>query len=327
VVGCRRWTQTVKNSSCDVLPPGRHFCKIAASSPKLVRTITRHFNSPLWLLAPFLAFFALFWLAPLIGGAKLSLESNGLFGPPEFAGLANYRAVLDDPRFFKALRNTLTYTLASIVAIVPLALWLAEALHRCWPRLKGVLSFVLLLPGLTPPAVLALLFLLVFHGRNGLLNQLFVMPLGFAPIDWLRDPGWIMPALVIQAAWRWLGMITFFLLAGRESLPRPLYEVAALETNRSWPVWRGVTLPLLRHVIVFVCIYLAVDAFAMFAGAYVLLGGSGGTADAGLLLVNYTYQQAFSFGRFGTAAAMSLTVAPLLLVVLGLALIGRRRSQ
>lgn len=284
-------------------------------------------NSPLWLLAPFFGLFVLFWLAPLIGGVKLSLETDSLFGTPEFAGLANYRAVLDDPRFLKALRNTLTYTLASIIVIVPLALLLAEALHRCWPRLKGVLSFILLLPGLTPPAVLALLFLLVFHGRNGLLNRWFVLPLGFAPIDWLKDPAWIMPALVIQAAWRWLGMITFFLLAGRESLPRPLYEVAALETNRSWPVFRGVTLPLLRHVIVFVCVYLVVDAFAMFSGAYVLLGGSGGTADAGLLLINYTYQQAFSFGRFGTAAAMSLTVAPLLLGVLGLCLLGKRRSR
>jgi len=284
-------------------------------------------NSPLWLLAPFFALFAMFWLAPLIGGVKLSLESDSLFGTPEFAGLANYRAVLDDPRFFKALRNTLTYTLASIIVIVPLALVLAEALHRCWPRLKGVLSFILLLPGLTPPAVLALLFLLVFHGRNGLLNQWVVLPLGFAPIDWLKDPAWIMPALVIQAVWRWLGMITFFLLAGRESLPRPLYEVAALETNRAWPVFRGITLPLLRHVIVFVCVYLVVDAFAMFSGAYVLLGGSGGTADAGLLLINYTYQQAFSFGRFGTAAAMSLTVAPLLLVALGLCLLGKRRLR
>ena len=300
---------------------------MAAPSPIPVRRSTRITNSPLWLLTPFFALFALFWLAPLIGGIKLSLQSNTLFGTPEFVGFANYHAVLDDPRFFKALHNTLTYTLASIVVIVPLALLLAEALHRCWPRLKGVLSFILLLPGLTPPAVLALLFLLVFHGRNGLLNQWFVLPLGFAPIDWLKNPTWIMPALVIQAAWRWLGMITFFLLAGRESLPRPLYEAAALETNRRWPVFLRVTLPLLRHVIVFVCVYLAVDAFAMFSGAYVLLGGSGGTADAGLLLINYTYQQAFTFGKFGTAAAMSLAVAPLLLVVFGLCLMGKGRRS
>lgn len=291
-----------------------------------MRTITRHLNSPLWLLTPFFALFALFWLAPLLGGVKLSLEADRLFGEPMFVGLDNYQAVVSDPRFLKAFRNTISYTVASIVVIVPLALLLAEALQRCWPRLKGVLSFILLLPGLTPPAVLALLFLLVFHGRNGLLNQWLVLPFGLPAIDWLKDPAWIMPALVIQAAWRWLGMITFFLLAGRESLPRPLYEAAALDTNRTWPVWCGVTLPLLRHVVVFVCVYLVVDAFAMFSGAYILLGGSGGTADAGLLLINYTYQQAFSFGRFGTAAAMSLVVAPLLLAVLGWCVLGLRRG-
>lgn len=287
-----------------------------------VRSHQRIFNSPLWLVTPYFALFALFWLAPLVGGVRLSLETGdgGM-------GLASYHAVIDDPRFFKALRNTLTYTLASMVFIVPLALVLAEALQCCWPKLKGLLSFILLLPGLTPPAVLALLFLLMFHGRNGLLNQLFVTPFGLAPIDWLRDPAWIMPALVMQATWRWLGMLTFFLLAGRESLPRPLYEVAALETGRRWPVFRSVTLPLLRHVILFVCIYLVVDAIAMFSGAYVLLGGSGGTADAGLLLINYTYQRAFTFQEFARAAAMSLMVAPFLIGLLGLALLGRGRIR
>ncbi|MBI1176129.1 ABC transporter permease subunit [bacterium] len=287
----------------------------------------RILNSPLWLLAPFLALFAVFWLAPLIGGIDLSLHSDTLFGTPKYVGFANYRAVLDDPKFYKALRNTLTYTLACIVVIVPLATLFAEALHRCWPRFKGPLSFILLLPGLTPPAVLALLFLLVFHGRNGFLNQWFVTPFGFAPIDWLKNPTWIMPALVIQATWRWLGMMTFFLLAGRESLPRPLFEVAALETDRRWPVFLSVTIPLLRHVILFVGIYLIVDAFAMFSGAYILLGGSGGTANAGLLMINYTYQQAFTFGKFSTAAAMSLSIAPLLLLALGLGLIGGRRLK
>lgn len=284
-------------------------------------------NSPLWLLVPFFALFVLFWLAPLLGGIRLSLQSDTLFGAPKFVGLAHYREVLTDDLFYRAFRNTLVYTLSTIVVIVPLALLFSEALHRSWPRLKGALSFVLLLPGLTPPAVLALLFLLVFHGRNGFLNQWFVTPFGFAPVDWLKNPRWIMPALVIQATWRWLGMITFFLLAGRESLPRPLFEVASLETNRRWPVFLAVTIPLLRHVILFVCVYLVVDAFAMFSGAYMLLGGSGGTDNAGLLVINYTYQQAFTFGKFGTAAAMSLAVAPVLMAALGLGILGRRRLK
>jgi ABC-type sugar transport system permease subunit len=286
----------------------------------------RVFNSGLWLLAPFVALFAMFWLAPLIGGVKLSLQADTLFGPTRFVGLDNYRALLDDPRYFTAFRNTLVYTIASVVVVVPLALLVAEGLHHAWSRARGALSFLLLLPGLTPPAVLALLFLLVFHGRSGLLNRWLVIPFGGEPIDWLKDPQWIMPALVIQTVWRWLGIITFFVLAGRESVPRPLYEAASLETNCRWPVFTRVTVPMLRHVIIFVTVYLVVDAFAMFSGAYLLLGGSGGTADAGLLLINYTHQQAFNFGKFSTATAMSILVAPVLLTLLGIFLtFGRRR--
>lgn len=283
-------------------------------------------QSTLWLLVPFFLLFTVFWVAPLIGGLHMSLHSNALFGKPDYVGAENYQRLVNDPRFRTAIHNTLRYTIATMVVIVPLAVLLSSLLHRSWPRLKPVLSFILLLPGLTPPAVLALLFLLVFHGRNGFLNQWLVIPLGFAPINFLKDPTWIMPALVMQATWRWVGFITFFILAGRESLPRVYYEVATLETGRRWPIFSTVTFPLLQHVIVFVCIYLIVDAFAMFSGAYVLLGGSGGTADAGLLLINYTYQ-AFSFAQFGTAAAMSLFVAPALLGLLALFFLRSRRPN
>ena len=84
---------------------------------------------------------------------------------------------------------------------------------------------------------------------------------------------------------------------------------------------------MLRHVMLFAAVYLVVDAFALFSGAYVLLGGSGGTGDAGLLLVNYTYQTAFTFGQFGTAAAMSLMLVPAMILVLGLCFLIPRRQH
>ena len=155
------------------------------------------------LLLPFFILFALFWLMPLIGGIELSLRSNELVGEGEWVGLQNYRELLQDERFGKAIRNTLVYTAASIVIVIPLALILAQLLQRCRPRLKPFFSFTLLLPGLTPPTVLALLFLLVFHGREGFLNRFLVTPFGFDPINWLKDPSWILPALVLQSVWRW----------------------------------------------------------------------------------------------------------------------------
>jgi len=284
-------------------------------------------RSGVWLLLPFFAFFILFWLVPLLGGVRMALYSNELYGRANFVGLEHFRKLADDAAYFKALTNTFVFASCSIVVIVPLALLLAQMLRVAFARARAPLTFLLLLPGLTPPAVLALLFLLVFHGREGVLNQLFVMPLGLAPINWLKDPTFIMPALVLQSVWRWTGMITFFILAGMEAIPRPLYEAANLETGSRTRVFTAVTVPLLRPVLLFSAVYLVVDAFSMFSGAYVLLGASGGTADAGLLLVSYVYQQAFTFGNFGTAAAISVSVAPLLLALLWMCFALPRRFE
>jgi ABC-type sugar transport system permease subunit len=280
------------------------------------------------LLLPFFLFFCVFWVVPLLGGLQMSLYSNEIYGQARFVGLDHYKEILHDPRYGKAIRNTVLYTVCSIGLILPLALALAQWIQMAWARARSALTFMLLLPGLTPPAVLALLFLLVFHGRDGLLNQLFVLPLGAAPINWLKDPHFILPALVIQAVWRWTGFITFFILAGMEAIPRVLFEAAHLETNSRWKVFFRVTLPRLGPVLVFAGVYLVVDGFSLFSGAYVLLGGSGGTGDAGLLLVSYTYQNAFAFGKFGTAAAMSVLIAPFLLGLLWLCFLlsGRSRS-
>jgi ABC-type sugar transport system permease subunit len=288
---------------------------------------TKGNRSAYWLLLPFFAFFVVFWVMPLFGGLRMALYSNELYGQANFVGLDHFRKLGADTSYLKAVKNTFVFAACSIVVIVPLALVLAQMLRVAFARTRPVLTFLLLLPGLTPPAVLALLFLLVFHGREGVLNQLFVMPLGFAPINWLKDPAWIMPALVLQSVWRWTGMITFFILAGVEAIPRPLYEAAHLETRSRARVFLAVTVPLLRPVLLFSAVYLAVDAFSMFSGAYVLLGASGGTADAGLLLVSYVYQQAFTFGNFGTAAAMSVSLAPVLLVLLWLCFVVPRRFQ
>ncbi len=277
------------------------------------------------LLVPFFIFFVLFWIAPLIEGVRMSFFSNEIFGDSSFVGFENYRTVLDDERYLKAIKNTSVYTLASLILILPLALILAHGLRSVFGKVRPLFQFLLLLPGLTPPAVLALLFLLVFHGRQGLLNQWFVIPFGWKYVNWLKDPDFILFALVLQCVWRWVGFITFFLLSGMEAIPKMYYEALQIESTRSWDRLRWVTLPFLRHVILFCVVYLIVDAFALFSGAYVLLGGSGGTADAGLLMVSYSYQKAFTFGQFGTAAAMSVLVAPCLLFLLWTCFWGYRR--
>jgi ABC-type sugar transport system permease subunit len=279
--------------------------------------------SPYPLLLPFFAALIAFWGMPLLEGVSMSLESDTLYGPSQFVGFAHYRALLEDERFFIGLWNTARQAALAIGTILPLGLALALLLRRAPAKGQGLLRFSFLLPSLTPPVVLGFLFVLVFSGRHGLLNTAVLGPLGLPSVDWLKDPAAIPVSLLLQAIWRWTGFVALVLLAGLEAIPRAYFEVARVEGAGPGAVFRDVTLPQLRPLLAFCGVMLFLDTFVSFAGAYVLLGASGGTSDAGLLLVGLVYQTAFTYGRFGSAAAMSLTVVPL--IAFGLAIFLRMR--
>ncbi len=280
--------------------------------------------TPFLFLLPFLVFLMIFWIIPLVGGIKISLQANGL-GQAEYVGLAHYEALAGDERYYKAVRNSFTYTLVSIVVIVPLALWLAHLLRATYRRLRPIFTFALLLPALTPPSVLAVLFLMVFYRDQGLLNQFVVIPFGFDPIRWQGDADFILTGLVLQNVWRWTGFMTFFVLAGMEGIPKVYYEAARLATGSRWCHFWHVTLPQLRPVLLFVAIYLFVDGFSQFAGAKLLLGSAGGPRDAGLLTISYMNFHA-SNNDFGSATALSISLLPVMMVVLWAFLFVRRRT-
>jgi ABC-type sugar transport system permease subunit len=278
------------------------------------------------LLLPFFALFAAFWAMPLVEGVIMSVHGNVKFGDAPYVGLGNYTYMLfQEPRYWKAVRNTIVFTVCSVGLIVPLALLLAHLVRASHPKLRPIYSFILLLPGLTPPIALGIMFLLVFVGDIGILNHAILQPLGIESIDWMKDPRFIMSALVMQAVWRWVGFIAFFFLAALDGIPRQHLEAAWLEGAERLQTFRYVTLPMLKHVLVFAAVYLIVDAVTM-VGSYILLGGSGGTKDAALMLVNYSYQSGLKDGWFGFAAAMSLSVVPVMLFVMWLLLLRRRRT-
>jgi ABC-type sugar transport system permease subunit len=283
---------------------------------------------PVGLLVPFALCVATFWLLPVVDGFLLSLQSDTLYGPTHFVGLAHYKEVLGDSRFHVALLNTVIYATLTVVVVVPSALALALLIRRSVPAATPVVRFCIMLPGITPPLVLAMLFVLVFSGRYGLLNRV-TGTMGLPAVDWIQDPRAIKIALVMQAAWRWTGFVSLCLLSALAAIPREYYDVARAEGAGAAAQFRFVTLPLLRRALCFVTVVLILDAFVLFSGAYVLLGGSGGTNDAGLLLISYAYQTAFRYGRFGSAAAMAYIALPALMILLMPLLLvsGARRSR
>ena len=149
-------------------------------------------------------------------------------------GTENFKRVANDPKFWKSLENSLFYVIGSILIILPLSFFLAMNLKEIHRVPRGLLVFCLLVPGLALPGVLSTLFYLFFHGRNGILNQFLVIPLGMEPINWMMDPKFIMPSLILQSVWRWTGMITLFFLCGLEAVPKWQIETARLEGAGAW---------------------------------------------------------------------------------------------
>ena len=286
------------------------------------------------LLAPFFGLWLLFWLAPLLLGFDLSLQHSDwtsgrvdldpTASDSRYIGLSNYQRVVEDPKFYKAIRNSSLYVLGTVLMILPLAFVLALSLRGLRRMPRGILLFCLMIPGLAMPGVLSTLFYLFFHGRTGALNHYLIIPLGLQPINWMMDPGFILSSMVLQSVWRWTGMVTLFFLCGMESVPKWQLETARLEGAGAWLKIRSIWIPSIRNLALFAAIFLVVDGFASFSGAYVLLGGSGGILDSGLLFVTYVYQVAFPGGSgrfdFPAAAAMSLLVAPVLALLLFLTL-------
>lgn len=292
---------------------------------------------PYLFLAPFLVLYALFWLVPIVKGFELSVFRQSVAGfgfgvverNYEFVGLDNYVRLFTHPlyrtSFLKAISNTFLYMAGTILTVIPASLGLSLLLKNTFPRLRGLVRILLFMPTLMPPAILAYVYVVVFSGENGLLNRLLLSPLGLPNIDWLTHPDYIKPALVIFALWRWTGFITLFMWAGLDGIPRHYYDLAQTEGATAWQTFWRVTLPLMRPILLFAVLFMVFDAFVLFSGAFVLLNDSGGTQDAGLLLVTFIYRTGFTFPRdVHLAAAASFLIAPVLFLSVWLFTLARR---
>ena len=277
-------------------------------------------------VAPNLAAVAVFMLFPLGFSLYMSFQHWDLFRPAKFVGLANFHNLFTaDPLFIIALRNTVVYTVGTIVPTVVISLAVAGVLNR---KVRGIAIFrtIIFLPLAVSSVVMAVVWQFVFNTNNGLLN-IMLSWIGIGPIPWLVDPKWAMLSLCTASVWRSVPFATVILLAAMQGVPENLYEAAKLDGAGELRQFVSITVPLIRGAVSFVMVISIIHAFQAFDLVYVLTGRNGGPETATYVLGIMLFQHAFGFLEFGYASALAWVIFAILLVLTALQLrLGRRRA-
>ncbi|CAM3341008.1 carbohydrate ABC transporter permease [Rhodothermus bifroesti] len=268
-----------------------------------------------WFLAPALAVVLLFLFLPALAAWMLSLTDFDLYTFAEpaalrWVGLRNYLALLQDGRFWKALQNTLIFVGLGGLLTLCLALGAALWIHQRFVRWKAFWRMVYFAPVVTSLVAVAIVWRYLLHARYGLANQALAW-LGLPPIDWLGDPQWALPALILMAVWKNYGYDLLIFLAALQAIPEELYDAARMDGASVWQQLRYVTLPALRPMIALAGLITANGYLQVFAEPYVMT--QGGPLDATLTLVLLLYEQGFRWWRLGYAAALAFVLFVLML--------------
>lgn len=277
-------------------------------------------------VAPNLAAVGVFMLFPLGFSLYMSFQNWDLFTPAKFVGLANFRSLFtEDPLFVIALRNTVVYTVGTIVPTVLISLAVAGVLNR---KLKGIGIFrtIVFMPLAVSSVVMAVVWQFVFNTDNGLLNIMLGW-IGIGPVPWLVDPKWAMVSLCMVSVWRSVPFATVILLAAMQGVPETLYEAARLDGAGELRQFVSITVPLIRGAVSFVVVISIIHAFQAFDLVYVLTGRNGGPETGTYVLGIMLFQHAFAFLEFGYASALAWVIFAILLVLTVLQLrLARRRT-
>ncbi|GMA35990.1 carbohydrate ABC transporter permease [Demequina litorisediminis] len=260
--------------------------------------------------APVIGWLA-FLLFPLAFSVYASLTNwNGL-GNMTFIGFDNYVMLVQDPYFWKALGNTVFYMIGIPIGLA-LSLGLALALSR---RIPGRTFFrtVYYIPVISSLAAIAILWQWAYNGDFGLVNQ-FLSIFGIEGPNWLMDPAWAKPALIIMAIWKGLGYSTILYLAAVQAVPRSLYEAAALDGAGGWRRFRTITLPMVRPVTFFLVVTNIIGGSMIFTEINIMTP-TGGPSWSTASLVWYIWNKAFKNLQMGYATSMALVLGILVLIV------------
>lgn len=267
-------------------------------------------------LAPALILMMVFVVVPVAASFVMSLTDFNIralanWGNARFIGLGNYVRLFGDELFWKALGNTLYFVGVGVPLAITLSLLLAALLNSPLNRAKDLFRIGYYLPSITETVAIAVVWRWVLNSRYGILKQALEM-VGLHCPNWLGDPAWAMPAIIMMAVWKGLGHNALIFLAGLQSIPSTVYEAAQIDGANGWEQFRFITLPLLAPTTFFVGTMTLIGYLQLFAEPYTLTDG--GPLDATLSIVLYMYRHGFKFFNLGYASAMAYVLFGLIFV-------------
>jgi len=280
-------------------------------------------------VAPALTVIGVFFFVPVLAALVLSLTDFDLYALSDlrnlrFVGLGNYIDILKTPLFWKSLGNTFYFVLVGVPLSIAVSLGAALLLDSRLTRFKGLFRTALFAPVVTTVVAVAMIWRYLFHTRYGLINYALAK-FGLAPIDWLGDPHWSMPAIILFAVWKNFGYNMIILLAALQSIPRELYEAARIDGASFVQSFRHIMLPMLRPSLLLVSIITVSGYFQLFAEPYVMTRGD--PLQSTVSVLYFMYEEGFTWWSLGRASAIAFLLFALILAATTLLLRWERRGE
>jgi multiple sugar transport system permease protein len=240
-----------------------------------------------------------------------------------FVGLANFANLAVDRRFLEAIVHTFYFTLLAVVIPIVAGTLAALVFHRRF-RGRGLLRAVFTMPMMATPVAVALVWTMMFHPQQGVLNYLLTS-VGLPPSQWVYSPTLVIPSLVMVEAWHWTPLVMLIVLGGLASLPSEPFESARIDGAGEWQLFAYVTLPLIAPFLMIAAVIRTIDAVKAFDTIFVISQGGPGTASETINI--YLYLQAFAFYNMGKASAMVVVFFAIIVALALLLLHVRQRLK
>jgi multiple sugar transport system permease protein len=264
-----------------------------------------------WLFTgPAVAAIVIFFFVPAAMALALSFTDFDIYALADirnlrFVGFRNYAELLNSDLFWLAMTNTLYFVFVGMPLSLAASLGAALLINARAALFKPMFRTIFFAPVVTTLVAAALVWRYLLHTRYGMIN-FGLGEIGAPPIDWLGDPVWAMPAIILFAIWKTFGYNMVIFLAGLQTIPRDLYEAARLDGASAWDEFRYVTLPGLAPTLLLTGIITMAAYFQLFAEPYVMT--QGGPAQRTITVLYFMYEQGFKWWNLGMASAVAFIV-------------------